>query len=294
MDNPETVAKVWRQHVATADSFKADKECLVVFLLDTRRRFVGFEILSQGTRDTLLVNTGEVFRMATARGAAAIVIAHNHPSGDPSPSDADIKLTRDLIHAGELLKVELCDHVIIGAEAHKPGYCSLRSKGYWTAFGGESIKAAVKTGAAPPHRSTVSNQDKITVTLTSSGKRLGAYTMHETSSAALRLASQKEHYGNVALFVEESVVMNIDQYKTLTERQPKADRSLWAALQNSENILAEINFFVGSVRAAMRTWRAEGSSSDEKFNQEEFGFFNLWNRLNAAAQEQIAIARQAA
>jgi hypothetical protein len=255
---------------------------------------IGFELLSQGTLDMLLIHPRDVFRMATARNAAAVIIAHNHPSGDPTPSDADIKVTKNLIRAGEMMQIELVDSVVIGAEAHKPSCFSIRSLDYWDEDVAESVTAvAAETDAAPPPRSTVSNQE-ITVTLTSAGKHLGDYTMPGPASDALRLASQKEHYGNVALFVEESVVMNIDQYKTRTERQPKADRSLWAALQNSENLLAEINFFVGSVRAAMRTWRAEGSSSDEKFNQEELGFFNLWNRLNAAAQEQIEIARQAA
>lgn len=153
MDNPETVEKVWRQHVATTDSFRADKECLVVFLVNTRRRFIGFEVLLQGTRDTLLVNTCEVFRMATARGASAIIVAHNHPSGDPTPSDEDIRVTRDLIRAGELLKVELCDHVIIGAEAHKPSCFSLRSLGYWGEDVAESVTAAAaETDAASPRK----------------------------------------------------------------------------------------------------------------------------------------------
>ena len=61
--------------------------------------------------------------------AAAVLAMHCHPSGDPSPSEADIKVTRDLIRAGQLLKIELLDHVIIGAGQH----CSLRSLGYFFA-----------------------------------------------------------------------------------------------------------------------------------------------------------------
>jgi DNA repair protein RadC len=75
--------------------------------------------------DTLLVHSREVFRAAIIASASAVVLAHNHPSGDPSPSEADLKVTRDLIRAGQLLKIEVLDHVIIGADRHT----SLRSLG---------------------------------------------------------------------------------------------------------------------------------------------------------------------
>jgi len=65
--------------------------------------------------------------VAVTMKAAAIVVAHNHPSGDPCPSEADIKVTRDLIRAGQILKIEVLDHVIIG----HPGHCSLKAQGYF-------------------------------------------------------------------------------------------------------------------------------------------------------------------
>jgi DNA repair protein RadC len=77
--------------------------------------------------DTLLVHAREVFRTAIVSSASAIAIAHNHPSGDPTPSEADIKVTRDLIRAGQLLKIDVVDHVVIGANSH----VSLRSMGYF-------------------------------------------------------------------------------------------------------------------------------------------------------------------
>jgi DNA repair protein RadC len=86
-------------------------------------------LLTIGTKDTLLVSVGEVFRTAVIM-SAAIICTHNHPSGEPEPSEADIKVTRDLIRAGQLLKIEVLDHVIIG----RPNHCSLRELGYFAAF----------------------------------------------------------------------------------------------------------------------------------------------------------------
>src|SRR5262249_22584660 len=96
-------------------------------LLNTRRRIKGHHLVSIGTLDTILVHPREVFRLAVVASAAAIVVMHNHPSGEPDPSDADIKVTRDLIRAGQLLKIEVCDHVIVGCKKHT----SLRSLGYF-------------------------------------------------------------------------------------------------------------------------------------------------------------------
>ena len=89
--------------------------------------------ISQGTLDTLLVHPREVFKPAITAGAAAIVLAHNHPSGDPTPSEADIKVTRDLIRAGQLLKIEVLDHIILGRATaeRKRDYVSLRELGYF-------------------------------------------------------------------------------------------------------------------------------------------------------------------
>ena len=104
-----------------------------MLLLNTRRRLIRVEEISHGTLDTILVHPREVFKAAIAANAAAMVLAHNHPSGDPTPSEADIKVTRDLIRAGQLLKIEVLDHVIIGrATAERPkDYASLRELGYF-------------------------------------------------------------------------------------------------------------------------------------------------------------------
>jgi DNA repair protein RadC len=103
-------------------------ECLVVLLLNTRKRIRGHSLISIGTHDTILVSTSSVFRCAVACPAAGLILAHNHPSGDPTPSEADIKVTRDLIRAGQILKIEVVDHIVIG-RGEKP-YVSLRECGY--------------------------------------------------------------------------------------------------------------------------------------------------------------------
>jgi hypothetical protein len=126
-DTPERVADYWRMHVPCNPYFNPECECFTVLLLNTRRRVKGHQLITIGTLDTLLVHPREVFRLAVITAAAAIVLAHNHPSGDPAPSEADIKVTRDLIRAGQLLKIEVLDHVVMGT----PKYSSLRELGYF-------------------------------------------------------------------------------------------------------------------------------------------------------------------
>jgi DNA repair protein RadC len=109
-------------------AFDPEVECFVALLLNTRRRVKGHALISTGTLDTILAHPREVFRAAIIAAAAALVIMHNHPSGEATPSEADIKVTRDLIRAGQLLKIELLDHVIIGTAQHS----SLRSLGYFS------------------------------------------------------------------------------------------------------------------------------------------------------------------
>jgi len=130
LDNPEAIVQLLREQ-----NLVKNVETLQVLLLNTRRRLIRVEPVTDGTIDTLLVHPREVFKAAIAANAAAVVLAHNHPSGDPTPSEADIKVTRDLIRAGQLLKIEVLDHVIIGrATPDRPkDYASLRELGYFYA-----------------------------------------------------------------------------------------------------------------------------------------------------------------
>jgi DNA repair protein RadC len=84
-----------------------------VVLLDTKHRVLRTRLLSVGTLDASIVHPREVFREAASGGAAAIIVFHNHPSGDPTPSADDVTLTRRLIQAGEVMGIDVIDHVIL-------------------------------------------------------------------------------------------------------------------------------------------------------------------------------------
>jgi len=128
LDTPDAVANLMREDVRLRNV-----ETFQVLLLNTRRRLIDVVKISDGTLDTILVHPREVFKPAIAAGAAAIILLHNHPSGEATPSEADIKVTRDLIRAGQLLKIEVLDHVILGrATQERPkDYMSLRELGYF-------------------------------------------------------------------------------------------------------------------------------------------------------------------
>jgi DNA repair protein RadC len=93
------------------------RETFVVILLDGRHRPLGVELVSEGTLTSSLVHPREVFAPAIEGRAAAIVLAHNHPSGDPEPSQEDHEVTRRLVRAGQLLGIQVLDHVILGLGA---------------------------------------------------------------------------------------------------------------------------------------------------------------------------------
>jgi DNA repair protein RadC len=126
-DTPEQAVEYWNIHVTKTPYFDPERECFVVLMLNTRRRVRGHQLVSIGTLDTVLVHPRDVFRVAVIANASALVLLHNHPSGETEPSQADIKITRDLIRAGQLMKIEILDHIVIGSDRHS----SLRAQGYF-------------------------------------------------------------------------------------------------------------------------------------------------------------------
>jgi DNA repair protein RadC len=108
-----------------AEMAHLEQEHFRVLYLDTRNRLLGVETLYVGSLNVSHVRVGEVFRDAVKRNCAAIIVAHNHPSGDPTPSPEDVEVTRRLVEAGKMLDIEVLDHLIIGQQR----FVSLRERG---------------------------------------------------------------------------------------------------------------------------------------------------------------------
>jgi DNA repair protein RadC len=115
----DVVALICRKLLAEA------REHFVVILLNARHEPLAIETVSIGSLNASIVHPREVFRPAVIASAASIIVAHNHPSGDPEPSEEDLSITRRLAQVGELLGIGLLDHVIIA----RRGVTSLRARG---------------------------------------------------------------------------------------------------------------------------------------------------------------------
>jgi DNA repair protein RadC len=108
-----------------AEMAHLEQEHFRVLYLDTRNRLLDIETVYVGSLNASHIRVGEVFRDAVKRNCAAIIVAHNHPSGDPTPSPEDVEVTRQLVAAGNLLDIEVLDHLIIGQQR----FVSLRERG---------------------------------------------------------------------------------------------------------------------------------------------------------------------
>jgi DNA repair protein RadC len=102
-----------------------EQEHLVTIILDTRNRLLTIHTIYIGSLNTSVVRVGELFREAIRRNAAAILVAHNHPSGDPAPSPEDVAVTRQIVEAGKLMDIDVLDHLVIG----RGRFVSLKERG---------------------------------------------------------------------------------------------------------------------------------------------------------------------
>ena len=118
--SPEDIANLLMPEMAAFE-----QEHLRVVLLDTKHRVAEIREIYIGSLNASPIRVGELFRDAIRQSSAAIIIVHNHPSGDPTPSPDDVQVTRDTYRAGQLLDIELLDHIIIGAQR----FVSLKARG---------------------------------------------------------------------------------------------------------------------------------------------------------------------
>ena len=122
--SPKSVWEIVKELLASEDEIDRDKEHFWVFHLDVRNRIKLIELVSLGTLNSSLVHPREVFTRAVGERSAQIIVAHNHPSGEHTPSDDDIGLTKRLAKAGILLGIELIDHLVVTEE----GYTSMKKE----------------------------------------------------------------------------------------------------------------------------------------------------------------------
>jgi DNA repair protein RadC len=125
IDSPELVYELLGSEMRSLH-----KESLRVLLLDTRYRLLRIEAISLGSVNESIAHPREVFRPAIISSAYGVIVVHNHPSGDPTPSQSDHSLTRRLAEAAELLQIKLLDHIVIGAPAEgRQPYFSFKEAG---------------------------------------------------------------------------------------------------------------------------------------------------------------------
>jgi DNA repair protein RadC len=124
-ERPQIRAPADAANILMSDMSLLEQEQLRVMLLDTRNRVLATPVVYVGSLNMTMIRVSEVFREAIRQNSAAIIVAHNHPSGDPSPSPEDVAVTREIITAGRLLDIEVLDHLVIGQQR----FVSLKERG---------------------------------------------------------------------------------------------------------------------------------------------------------------------
>ena len=124
-DRPQVRSPADAANLLMPEMMTLEQEHLKVVLLDTKNRVMRITTLYVGSLNTTMIRVGEVFREAIRTNAAAIIVAHNHPSTDPTPSPEDVAVTRQIVEAGKLIDIDVLDHLIIGGSR----WVSLKERG---------------------------------------------------------------------------------------------------------------------------------------------------------------------
>lgn len=109
INSPDCAGEILRDFIG-----ESDREHFVVLFLDTKNKINAIQTVSIGSLNATVVHPREVFKVAIMKNAASIIVGHNHPSGDPTPSNEDINITNRLVEAGNLLGIKVLDHIIVG------------------------------------------------------------------------------------------------------------------------------------------------------------------------------------
>lgn len=109
-----------------SDMRTLEQETMRTLLLDTKNRVLGIPLVYQGSLHTTVIRVADLFREAVRQNSAAIIVAHNHPSGDPTPSPEDVAVTREIVQAGKILDIDVLDHLVIGSGQ---SFVSLKERG---------------------------------------------------------------------------------------------------------------------------------------------------------------------
>lgn len=124
---PSDIHNFYNSEISKSSWFQPDKEMFVAILLNAKNNITGYNLVSLGLTNASLVHPREVFRPAIIGSASGIIVIHNHPSGIPTPSPEDIKITKQLIEVGRIIDIPLLDHIIIGStimSMRESGICS--------------------------------------------------------------------------------------------------------------------------------------------------------------------------
>jgi DNA repair protein RadC len=124
-ERPKVTTPADAANLLMSEMMFLEQEELRVVLLDTRNRVLSTPTIYRGSLNTSVIRIGELFRPAIRSNSAALIVAHNHPSGDPAPSPEDINVTRQIVKAGNLLNIDVLDHIVIGRQK----FVSLKERG---------------------------------------------------------------------------------------------------------------------------------------------------------------------
>jgi DNA repair protein RadC len=125
-NTPDTIRSPQDVYQLSLDLVSKEQEHFVVYCLNSKHHVINRKTISVGSLNSTVVHPREVFRAAIENSSASIICVHNHPSGDPTPSPEDISVTQRLCEAGEIIGIELIDHVIVG----RTGWFSLKANGH--------------------------------------------------------------------------------------------------------------------------------------------------------------------